>query len=271
MSRIKKEKVSKERKERKIKITKKGMAMRILTVIVIAATALIAGFGVIYTKTSKDLAKRTDFGEGVVAKFNGTDVPIAQFMLYSVDIRNSYEEQYGSSIWNMRKVDAYGNDSTYEKVAKEDILEQIRFVWAVCKEGEKEKIKMSPSEEKTIRETAEDYYKQLIDAGIDRKTVTSKDVKKFYRDNYYAQKAFYKISGVNTVASGDATSGNSMSTDDAQKLWEKLVNRWYPDFNYNVDINWSLLDQIRFSGNSASGDASKEKAAGSSAENSTEP
>ena len=31
-----------------------------------------------------------------------------------------------------------------------------------------------------------------------------------------------------------------------QKLWEKLTKKYYPDFDYKLDINWDLINEISF-------------------------
>lgn len=251
-----KDHAEKTKKEKKSRLWK---AKIILTVTVLAGAGAVTSFGVYATQQNEAYNKRITFDDNTAAKLNGQKVSMAEFMLYSVDIKNGYEKQYGTDIWTQKKKNAYGKTETYEKIAKEDILEQIRFVWALNKEGKKKNISLSKGEEKTLNETAKEYEKELKKAGVDTKVVTYDTIKQFYKENYYAQKVFYKLSGKNSVTEkSSAASGSSivdtssgMTTEEAQKWWTKLTDKWYPDFDYDLDINWTLLDQIKFDSTSA--------------------
>lgn len=227
-----------------------------LTVIALSGAAVITGSGVYITSQAQKISDRKSFGDNVVAKLNGESVSVAEFMLYSLDIKNGYEQQQGKDVWTQEKTDANGNKDTFENVTKEDVLEQIRFIWALKKEGNKKGIKLTEDENKVLKETADDYYTSLQKAKIDESLISPDDVLKFYKEYYYGQKVYYQLTGDNSVNESTASTGSSISTDsentnasttkDGEKLWQELVDRWYPDFDYNLDINWDLLDQISF-------------------------
>lgn len=252
----------KDREDRPEKRMKpKHLRLIILSAILIGAAGVTGGIGYHVMRITAEAQERRTFGDDVVAKLDGDEVKVDTFMLYSIDIKNGYEKQYGSNIWSQPKKNAYNKTETYEKVAKEDILEQIRFVWALGKEGRKRGIKLTASENKALGQTAQAYYKSLKEAGVRKTVVPYNDVLQYYKENYYAQKVYYSITKTNSVdtASGDAKAemgtDTTNSTEKAQELWKKIVNKYYPDFDYDIDINWNLLDQIKFS-DSASGDAS---------------
>lgn len=189
---------------------------------------------------------------------------MAEFMVYSIDVKNGYEAQYGNSIWTQETTDANGNEDTFENVAKESTFEQIRFVWALLKEGEKREIKMTDEEKKVMNSTAKDYYKTLTKAGISTDIVKLSDIKRVYKENYLAQKVYYNLTGVNANGLTEASTKNSssesaesttesgtesntqLSSEEMQKLWEKLTKKYYPDFDYKLDINWDLINEISF-------------------------
>lgn len=251
MKLVKKEKT--EQKKNKKKVSRLTVA---LTVIALSGAAVITGSGVYITSQAQKISDRKSFGDNVVAKLNGESVSVAEFMLYSLDIKNGYEQQQGKDVWTQEKTDANGNKDTFENVTKEDVLEQIRFIWALKKEGNKKGIKLTEDENKVLKETADDYYTSLQKAKIDESLISPDDVLKFYKEYYYGQKVYYQLTGDNSVNESTASTGSSISTDsentnasttkDGEKLWQELVDRWYPDFDYNLDINWDLLDQISF-------------------------
>ena len=249
----------------------KNIFLTIAGVLVIGGTA----FGIHEWKNIKDVAERTSFNSDEAGRINGKSVSMAEFMIYSIDVKNGYEAQYGNSIWTQETTDANGDEDTFENVAKESTFEQIRFVWALLKEGEKQGIKMTDEEKKVMNSTAKDYYKTLTEAGISTDVVQLSDIKKFYRENYLAQKVYYSLTGVsanglteastkssspskNTETATESTteSGNESSTqlssEEMQKLWEKLIKEYYPDFDYKFDINWDLINEISFAEESSS-------------------
>lgn len=260
-----------DRSENKEKSTKKKRHVLLIVILIaiVAAAVSIFFIGRHEQEQYAKAQKRLTFGATEAAHFDGHPVDISEFMLFSVDIKNGYEKQYGSDIWTQEKKDADGNTDTYENIAKEDILEQIRLVWALNKEGKKRKVALTSEEKKIMDESADDYYNTLKKAGATGSgVITKKQVRHFYTENYYAQKVYYKISGNNAVeaSTGSAVkaAAPTVTTEGAQKLWLKVVNKWYPDFQYKYDINWELLDQIKFTENSSSSDGSAESQTDSS-------
>lgn len=234
----------------------------VLTAVILLVIATATGLGICSDRLTDAYKARTSFDSETAARIGKDKISVAEFMLTSVDIKNGYETQYGSDIWTQKKKNAQGETETYERIAKEDILEQIRFIKAMGKEGSKRKIKLTDGENKTLNETAKSYYSDLKKAGVGDE-VTLKDVRGFYKDNYYAQKVYYKITGDNTVT--EAATGSSVSADSsetsaaqAQEIWTKYVNKWYPNFDYKLDINWNILDQIKFANDTESSTKSTE-------------
>ena len=267
-------------KDQKKKSTAKGNGRKVVrnVFLTLAGVFVIGGttFGVHEWKNIKDVAERTSFDSDEAGRINGKSVSMAEFMIYSIDVKNGYEAQYGNSIWTQKTTDTNGNEDTFENVAKESTFEQIRFVWALLKEGEKQGIKMTDEEKKVMNSTAKDYYKTLTEAGISTDVVRLSDIKKFYKENYLAQKVYYNLTGVSanglteastksSSSSGSAESATEsttesstqLSSEEMQKLWEKLIKKYYPDFDYKLDINWDLINEISFAEESSSTEATK--------------
>lgn len=278
-NKIKKKTENSGKIQKKRRDTAKGKSGKVVRNIflTLAGVLVIGGtaFGVHEWKNIKDVAERTSFSSDEAGRINGERVSIAEFMIYSIDVKNGYEAQYGNSIWTQKTTDANGDEDTFENVAKESTFEQIRFVWALLKEGKKQGIKMTDEEKKVMNSTAKDYYKTLADAGISTDVVKLSDIRKFYKENYLAQKVYYKLTGVSangltetSTKSGKTTesaksdtqsstetgteSSTQLSSEEMQKLWEKLIKEYYPDFDYKLDINWDLINEISFAEESSS-------------------
>ena len=252
-------KILKSKKAEKKEDTKTIKIMRnILLIIILFVITAASVFGIHEWREIKELDKRTTFAEDEAGKIGGESVSMAEFMLYSIDVKNGYESQYGSDIWTEVTTDANGDEDSFENVAKEDTFEQIRFTRALLKEGKNKKISLTDEEKEAMKSSAKDYYKTLTDAGVDKDVVTLSDIENFYEDNYYAQKVYYNITGNNNYSSGilslnesstesvDSTETSQFTTEDMQKLWKKLIKKYYPDFDYEIDINWENINQISF-------------------------
>lgn len=250
---IKQKKVEKKENRKAAKIIR-NILLAIILIVIVAASV----FGIHEWKVIKELDKRTTFAEDDAGKIGGESVSMAEFMLYSIDVKNGYESQYGSDIWSEVTTDANGDEDSFENVAKEDTFEQIRFTRALLKEGKNKKISLTDEEKEAMKSSAKDYYKTLTDAGVDEDVVTLSDIEKFYENNYYAQKVYYNITGINNYSSGtlslkesstenvDSSETSQFTTEDMQKLWKRLIKKYYPDFDYEIDINWENINQISF-------------------------
>lgn len=252
-------KIIKEKKQKKSENHKTLRIVRnILLGIILIVIVTVSAFGIHEWKIIKELDKRTTFTENEAGKIGGESVSMAEFMLYSIDVKNGYESQYGNEIWSEVTTDANGDEDSFENVAKEDTFEQIRFTRALLKEGENKKITLTDEEKEAMKASAKDYFKTLTDAGVNEDVVALSDIEKFYADNYYAQKVYYDITGINNYSSGtlsikesstenvDSTETSQFTTEDMQKLWKKLIKKYYPDFDYEIDINWENINQISF-------------------------
>ncbi len=256
-----------------------GRLKNIVGICLVAVTCFagisLAMVGLREWKNLKKLDERITFQQDTVAKLNNENISMAEFMLYSVDIRNDYESQYGNDIWNEKTTDAKGKTETFENVAKENVLEQIRFVKALNKEGAARKMSLSKAEKKAMDETADDYYKRLNKnyqkrtsknlKEDDENVITKRDVERFYKEQYYAQKVYsvvaseYKDKAKETISKDQfkktvqgktisemAALSNGLTTKEAQELWTDLINKYYPEFDYDLDVNWNFLNEISF-------------------------
>lgn len=256
----KKQKKEKQKKDPAMKRKMAKIIRNIFLVVLLICAVIGTIFGVREWKKIDNLAKRTTFSSDEAGRIGNDSISMAEFMLYSIDVKNGYETQYGDKIWSEVTKDVNGNEDSFENVAKEDTFEQIRFTKALIKEAVKQKIELSDTEKKAMESSAEEYYQTLTEAGVSGDVVTVDDIKEFYKENYLAQKVYYKLTGVtdsSQVATNTDSTENSatesadstesqFTTEDMQELWKKLINKYYPDFDYELDINWEAINQISF-------------------------
>ena len=98
---IKKKPENSGRNQKKKKNTVKGNGGKVVrnVFLVLAGVLVIGGiaFGVHEWKNIKDVAERTSFDSDEAGRINGESVSMAEFMVYSIDVKNGYEAQYGNS------------------------------------------------------------------------------------------------------------------------------------------------------------------------------
>ena len=95
---IKKKPENSGRNQKKKKNTVKGNGGKVVrnVFLVLAGVLVIGGtaFGVHEWKYFMDVAERTSFDSDEAGRINGESVSMAEFMVYSIDVKNGYEAQY---------------------------------------------------------------------------------------------------------------------------------------------------------------------------------
>ena len=150
----KKQKKEKQKKDPAMKRKMAKIIRNIFLVVLLICAVIGTIFGVREWKKIDNLAKRTTFSSDEAGRIGNDSISMAEFMLYSIDVKNGYETQYGDKIWSEVTKDANGNEDSFENVAKEDTFEQIRFTKALIKEASKQKIEISDTEKKAMESSA---------------------------------------------------------------------------------------------------------------------
>ena len=73
---------------------------------------------------------------------------------------------------------------------------------------------------------------------------------------------YYKLTGISanglteaevgtesteSAKTADSTEEDTqLTTEEMQALWEKLIDKYYPEFDYDLDINWTLINEVSF-------------------------
>jgi hypothetical protein len=203
---------------------------------------------------AKAIQEEYTFEGNEVAKIGDLKITMEEFMLYSVDTVNSYESTYGEDIWSETTLDDNGETDTYENIVKQEIFEEIRMVKAFIREAEQLGITSSDDEKEVIEENADAYYEDLAKAGVtENEEMTRELVRQFYQENYLAQKVYTYYQEQYPVDEDDT---DSTYSDEFVDKCSEIIQEYYPDFNYEYNINWELLNELNFSGNETDSSAS---------------
>lgn len=241
MKLIKQKNDSKETTRQK---TKKNVSWLKIAVVAILAVGIAASSCYLYKSwnKAKAIAKEYTFNYNEVARLGKDHVSMEEFMLYSTDVVSSYESTYGEDIWDQTTLDSAGEKETYEESVKKEIIEEIRVVKALCKQAEKIGISISDDELTVIEENADEYYENLAQAGAtENEDLTKQVVLDFYKESYLAQKVYNHY-----VEEYPADDGDSGASDELVSEIADIAQTYYPDLDYDLNVNWDLLDYLTF-------------------------
>ncbi len=145
-----------------------------------------------------------------VFTYDGTDVYLDEAWVYAKITQTTYESYYmstfGSSMWTMEvSQDDEGNPVTFEAMAKESVIAQIKQVKVLVNQAKELKIELTSEEEKEAKEAAEAFCGTDEGKAILKETGANEDtILKIYQENALAAKVQEEmVKDVDTEVSDD--------------------------------------------------------------------
>lgn len=231
---------------------KKWGAITIAVFIPLILAALAVG---LFTKNNA--AEAIAFGEDEAVRIMGEAVSMGEFMLYSVDVKNAYDEAMGEGFYTETGINAQGVTEPYEYIVKEEIAESIRMVKTLCAAAEPEYgITLSKEEEQLLEENANAYYDALAENGIDTGFLPAETVRAYIREEYLAGKvyAYLKEQYPSTEAApidvgNEQAESQSVYAEASAELVEHVagvMEKYDGGYRYDTHINWELMEAFPF-------------------------
>lgn len=145
-----------------------------------------------------------------VFTYDGTDVYLDEAWVYAKITQTTYESYYmstfGDSMWSMEvSQDDEGNPVTFEEMAKESVISQIKQVKVLVNQAEELKVELTSDEEKEAKEAAEAFCGTDEGKAILTETGANEDtILKIYQENALAAKVQEEmVKDVDTEVSDD--------------------------------------------------------------------
>lgn len=204
----------------------------VLVILLIIIAFIIA----LFTLPIKLKTNTTSFYSNEAGRIGNVSISMEEFLLYSVDVKNGYETQYGTEIWGTKTQNAKGEEVTFETLAKEDTFEQIRLVKAMCLLANDENVSISDEEQAVISENASDYYTLLSEDETISNVMSLDVIEQYFYESYLANKVY-------TIHQEEI---EAMNDDEYSEYWSNILKTYYPNFDYYTDINWDLLNTISY-------------------------
>ena len=172
------------------------------------------------------------FGEDEAMRTVGAPVSVAEFMLYSVDVKTAGDGTVDDGFYERIGISASGAALTNENIVKEGIAESIRTVRVLCAAAGESGASLSADEERILKENAGTYHRQMTEAGVDEAFLSEETVERFVRETYLAGKVYARMESLR----GD--------TEDIPALLE----RYDGSYSSRTSINWELLTGFSLQG-----------------------
>lgn len=222
----------------------------------VIALMFLCGTSVFSRKKVQDtVPDRISFYSNEVMRVMDTPVTLAEYMLYTVDVKTPYDEAHGDTYWSEYSYNAQGEKETNETIVKEEIAESIRLVKVLCAAGKAYGVSLSEDEENILKAGADEYYNSLIKAGTDSSFLTVGIVNKYVREQYLSERVYHAILQ-RSVTDAPSKMPSEKEEELCDALMEEIADllaRYDGDWQYSVNINWDLLNEFRFSDSWATG------------------
>lgn len=173
--------------------------------------------------TSVKYVKNGDLNyNSLILTVDDIEVGYDEVQIYMDELKNHYEEAFGTTIWNFD----LGDGRTFEDMAKEETINQIVQLKIMGLKAADLGVSLTSDEKDEISLEVKAYLDELSEETKKEKGITKELVTKVYTDNYLGSKVF-------TVATNDV---DTEVTDDEAKqitIWQLFIQTQGEDANGN--------------------------------------
>ena len=155
-------------------------------------------------------AEKSEQSQTKVFTYDGTDVYLDEAWVYAKLTQTTYETYYmstfGDSMWSMEiSTDEDGNPITFEEMAKQNVIAQIKQVKVLVNQAAELGIELTNDEEKSVKDVAEAFCGTSEGKAILTETGATEDtILKIYEENALATKVQEElVKDVDTEVSDD--------------------------------------------------------------------
>lgn len=157
----------------------------------------------------------------LMAIIGDTKVYYNEAMVYLKSAQENYEAEYGTGIWD---ADILGNGETFEKMLKDEVINQIVELKIIRSEAEKQGISLTEDELAEAASYAKEHYEGLTQADKEKYLVTQDLLQQVYEDNLLAEKMFETLT-INV--------DSNVSDDEAKQVTVQHILIYSTDFDAN--------------------------------------
>ncbi len=129
----------------------------------------------------------------VVFKFDGEEVTIGEVYLYANTVKDDYEYNYGSDIWDEDVSVSMDKSAKMEDVTRKDIIEDIVHVKLLVRKANDYKVALTEEETAKVTAETEDFYEKMTDEQIEKMQMSYELVSEVMNENALARKVYDAI------------------------------------------------------------------------------
>ena len=177
---------------------KRNIAMLCLAVTMLSVTLTGCTIG-----NTEIVFEMNTIGQNHVFSVNGEKCSKEEAYLYLCNYQNIYGTAYGLNLWEY-DLDKKGENESLESYVKDVTLSQLTNIMCMEQLAKQEKIVLTETEKKTVREVAEEYYKSLSKKERSYIDINKNKLEDIYEKYALAQKLYNTLTqGVDEEVSDD--------------------------------------------------------------------
>lgn len=152
------------------------------------ALAVCSGCG----KSGKETEKTEKSRGTLVFQYGNNLVTKGEVYIYIETVRERYEMQYGSDVWQTVLPDG-GKGNSMENLTREEVVKEIIRVKTLCAHAEELGVSLSEDEIADLNEKADAFCEGLTDEQLEQTEITKEKAEKVMQENAIASKVEAKI------------------------------------------------------------------------------
>lgn len=121
------------------------------------------------------------------------DVYLNEVWIYAKTIKEGYEKNYGTGVWNITMEDEDGTIRTMEDITRRDIVDTICCTKLLVKKAEEYGVTLVESDIANANEQAQDFFSKLTDRDKEESGITLELLQTVFQENALAQKVYDKV------------------------------------------------------------------------------
>lgn len=159
---------------------------------IVLALCMLAGLGTGCGSKEQEAQVQEKSGGTLVFQYGNNLVTKGEVYIYIETVRERYEMQYGSDVWQTVLPDG-GEGTSMENLTREEVVKEIVRVKTLCAHAEDLGIELSEEEVSELNRKADDFCEGLTDEQLEQTEITKEKAEKVMQENAIASKVEAKI------------------------------------------------------------------------------
>ncbi len=171
-------------------------------------------------------------GEGtVVFTFGGQEIKKGEVYIYINTIKERYELQYGSKVWDT-SINTEDGEQNLEEVTREAVIAEIVKVKTLIAHAEEQNVTLSDEEKEQIAQKTAEFYEGLTDSDLTEMELDEAIINRVFTENRLAELVQEQI-----------LVDHPIEISDEEARMTRFYDLYFPAFHFGGDGNVTPLSE----------------------------